>query len=292
VTHTKFSNPFAVPLACLFVLLLVPMFGSLTMNAGDGDGDAVRAVRVACLQENLAPSLVSASVTVKMGDGNQGSGVVVQRYLDDECVSFVWTAGHLFSSPQDAVVVVQYVMDDFGNLVAENTYEARLLAFSEPDAGHDLALLEVLDRSAFPDLYPITFYLSPDLPDAGTPVLHVGSLLGEIGHSSVTSGVLGFAGRTLPGNDKVFDQVSCAILPGSSGGGVFLQDTGECIGLVVRYHGEGFALIVPTRRMLEFTRENAIEWALDPSVGPVSLPPPLNPVLPEDVSQSEPCETP
>jgi hypothetical protein len=72
------------------------------------------------------------------------------------------------------------------------------------------------------------------------------------------------------GDGTVFDQTTCAAFPGSSGGGVFLagdkKEDVKYVGMLVRGAGETFNLIVPVRRMQEWSRERGIEWALDPSV--------------------------
>ena len=38
----------------------------------------------------------------------------------------------------------------------------------------------------------------------------------------------------------------------------------QYVGMVTRGSGETFNLIVPTRRMMQFTKTNKIDWALDP----------------------------
>ena len=71
--------------------------------------------------------------------------------------------------------------------------------------------------------------------------------------------------RNLLENGKRFDQTTVMGYPGSSGGGVYLASSGECIGLLVRGAGPGLNFIVSVRRMLPWARRMGIEWALDPN---------------------------
>ena len=52
-------------------------------------------------------------------------------------------------------------------------------------------------------------------------------------------------------NVKVFDQVTAVAFPGSSGGGMFLKDNGEYIGMLTQgvMKLQGFNFIVPVRRI-------------------------------------------
>ena len=83
----------------------------------------------------------------------------------------------------------------------------------------------------------------------------------------MTSGIMSQHGRILKDlNKHIFDQTTCTAFPGSSGGGVYLKNDARYIGMLVRGAGEGFNLIVPIRRMVEFCQEHKIMWALDKNV--------------------------
>ncbi len=114
------------------------------------------------------------------------------------------------------------------------------------------------------------------IPAIGTKLVHVGSLLGQFGANSFTNGVVSQIGRTLPmkgANVKVFDQVTVTAFPGSSGGGVFLEETGEYVGMLTQgvMKMQGFNFIVPVRRIHEWATASNIEWAIDPNVPMPSL---------------------
>ena len=84
----------------------------------------------------------------------------------------------------------------------------------------------------------------------------------------MTSGIVAQVGRI---HGKVeFDQTTVTAFPGSSGGGVYLQD-GRYVGMLVRGAGENFNLIVPIRRMVRWAEDHDIMWALDPSLKAPSI---------------------
>lgn len=145
--------------------------------------------------------------------GGSGSGVVVTREMkvkpdSDEKVkiNFVWTAAHVIRgsrSVRDAidattgqskkiieyqpVYIVKHLVEN-GRKVGEVKMETRVVKYSDADTGHDLALLRVL-KTNFIDS-SAQFYLEKDLPTVGTPVYHVGSLLGSDGANSLTNGII------------------------------------------------------------------------------------------------------
>jgi len=213
-----------------------------------------------------------------LAQGVSGSGVLITRPdAKSNSVTYVWTAGHVVSdlrstrsvvTPdgntrtivefQDAKIVQQLVED--GRLVGRLEMDAEVVRYSNPEDGEDLALLKVRKKNFVEDT--AKFYTGPT-PDLGTELLHVGSLLGQMGANSLTSGIYSQHGRLL--GKTVFDQTTVAAFPGSSGGGVFLRD-GQYVGMLVRGAGETFNLIVPIRRMNDWAKKAKVEWALNPAV--------------------------
>ena len=113
----------------------------------------------------------------------------------------------------------------------------------------------------------VNFYLDKEIPKLGTDLWHVGSLLGQMGANSMTDGIYSQTGRVIKSlNKHVFDQTTVAAFPGSSGGGVFLKSDARYVGMLVRGAGETFNLIVPVRRMVQWSKKNNIMWAMDPKV--------------------------
>lgn len=225
------------------------------------------------LPKNVSAYLQDVSVTIH-ASRSQGSGTIVTR----DGINYVWTAGHVVDGLRrtrdivdpktgsrktvvefdDAQVVKELVED--GRKVGEYKMDAEIVRFSNFETGEDLALLRLRKKSFI--AASAVFYLDDKIPELGTKLLHCGSLLGQMGSNSMTSGIMSKAGRVFSG--IVYDQTTCTAFPGSSGGGVYLED-GRYVGMVVRGAGEGFNLIVPQRRLAAYARKVGVEFAIDPS---------------------------
>jgi len=232
-----------------------------------------------------AEHLQNVSVTIRAEaeySAGEGSGVIFTRKdSKGNLVNFVWTAGHVIDnlrterrvlvngSPKTLVefkdpVVIKEIRQN-GRTVGRLQMDAEVLKYSESEDGHDLALLRVRKLNFVTD--SVVFHLGKDIPPLGTDLLHVGSLLGQFGANSMTDGIYSQHGRVIKSlNKRIFDQTTCVAFPGSSGGGVYLKYNARYVGMLVRGAGEGFNLIVPIRRMIEYCDEHKIMWALDPKV--------------------------
>lgn len=229
----------------------------------------------------VAQHLQDISVTIvskgKNGGGGEGSGIIKTRKMKDgTAVNFIWTAAHVVdnlrhtrtvidskSGTQKTVVefddamVVKALKQD-GRTVGKLELMAEVVRYSEEQ---DLALLR-LRKTDFVQS-SVTFYLEDEIPTIGTDLLHVGSLLGQLGSNSMTTGIMSQHGRLI--DKKVYDQTTVAAFPGSSGGGVYLKD-GRMMGMLVRGAGETFNLIVPVRRLHKWAKDANVEWAVDDKV--------------------------
>jgi hypothetical protein len=237
--------------------------------------------------------LQQISVTIKSGE-SQGSGTLVTRKIGDETVSFVWTAAHVVDNLRvvrkvitaeggtrvltefkDAQIVQEFQQK--GRRVGETKLEAKIIKFSDADFGEDLALLMVRRTNAYPLSVSAKFITDPNyVPPIGVELSHCGSLLGQFGANSYTTGVLSQVGRTLEmkgANVRVFDQVTTVSFPGSSGGGMYLKENGEYVGMLTQgvMKLQGFNFIVPVRRIHAFAKDAKIEWAVDPNLPMPSL---------------------
>ncbi len=236
-------------------------------------------------ERNIADHLQNVSVTIrsegKFSNG-EGSGVIFTRKdSKGNTVNFVWTAAHVIDnlrSTREVLVggskktlvefkdpmIVKEIRQN-GRTVGRLQMDAEVLKYSDADDGHDLALLRVRKFNFVEDT--VTFNLDKDIPKLGTDLLHVGSLLGQMGANSMTDGIYSQHGRLIKSLNKyVFDQTTCTAFPGSSGGGVYLKSDARYIGMLVRGAGEGFNLIVPVRRMRDYCEKHEIMWALDPKL--------------------------
>ena len=239
---------------------------------------------------STADHLQNVSVTIRSEgefSNGEGSGVIFSRKdKDGNLVNLVWTAAHVIDNlrktrttlvdgkPKTIVefkdpMVVKEIRQN-GRTVGRLQMDAEVLKYSDADDGHDLALLRVRKLNFVTDT--VTFYLDKEIPKLGTDLLHVGSLLGQMGANSMTDGIYSQHGRLIKSLNKfVFDQTTCTAFPGSSGGGVYLKGDARYVGMLVRGAGEGFNLIVPIRRMVSYCEKHKIMWALDKNVKMPSL---------------------
>ena len=236
-------------------------------------------------KQSTADHLQNVSVTIRSEgtfSAGEGSGVIFTRKdKDGNLVNLVWTAAHVIDnlrSTREVVVngskkllvefkdpmVVKEIRQN-GRTVGRLQMDAEVLKYSDADDGHDLALLRVRKLNFVTDT--VTFYLNKEIPPLGEDLLHVGSLLGQMGANSMTDGIYSQHGRLIKSLNKyVFDQTTVTAFPGSSGGGVYLKKDARYVGMLVRGAGEGFNLIVPVRRMVDYCEKHKIMWALDKSV--------------------------
>ena len=255
-------------------------------------------------QTKVAQHLQDISVTIKAGN-SEGSGVIISRDVlktkdskNSIRVNFVWTCAHLIDGLRstrividgegknktviefkDAQVVKELVED--GRKVGELKMDAKVILYSDATDGEDLALL-LIRKIGFVD-QNTEFFLEDRNVEIGEPLLHVGSLLGQAGANSMTNGIMSQVGRVLnigSGDGTVFDQTTVTAFPGSSGGGVFMND-GRYVGMLVRGSGETFNFIVPVRRMIRWAKKRDIEWAID-TTKPVPTIEDIKMIEPED----------
>ena len=232
-------------------------------------------------RRKVADYLQGISVTIKSEarySRSEGSGVLITRKISGQDVTFVWTCAHVVDNLRNVRTVVnekggsvkivefgdvQIVKElvEEGRRVGEIKMDAQVIKYSNYTHGHDLALLMVRAKNYGKE--SAKFHLNKDAPivPIGTRLYHVGSLLGQMGANSMTTGIVSQVGRV---EDKVeFDQTTVTAFPGSSGGGVYLEN-GTYVGMIARGAGEGFNLMIPIRRMKVWAAENKILWALDP----------------------------
>lgn len=246
-----------------------------------------------CRGDDVSAYLQSISVTVT-AKGGSGSGVIFTREIKEgdkkRKVNFVWTAAHVLEGLrsvrsfidseghvkkavefQDAEIRKKII--EAGRTIGHLSLDARVVKYSDAKTGEDLALLMVRKHDFVED--SMKFYVDGEGSGVplGTQLFHVGSLLGEDGSNSMTTGIMSQVGRTvsLSGGPKtLFDQTTVTAFPGSSGGGVFKTD-GQYVGMLVRGAGETFNLIVPVRRMKAWAEKEKLLWAMDPSAEAPSL---------------------
>ena len=179
-------------------------------------------VSTAFSEENktTAEHLQNVSVTIRSEgtfSNGEGSGVIFTRKdAKGNQVNFVWTAAHVIDNlrktrktvvngtPKTLVefkdpMVVKEIRQN-GRTVGRLQMDAEVLKYSDADDGHDLALLRVRKFNFVKDT--VTFYLEDKIPPLGEDLLHVGSLLGQIGANSMTDGIYSQHGRLIKSLNK------------------------------------------------------------------------------------------
>ncbi len=221
------------------------------------------------LTPNYIESGLKTSVTVIASDG-QGSGIVFRNGSD----IFVWTAAHVVSHSvnnnySDVEVLFELFDTNHNRKIGYDVSYARIIKYSAED---DIALLH-LYRKDF-NVVSATFLNEACVPSVGSKIFHIGSIGGKVGHNSYVEGVVSCPGHIRGCSDnclcqtRIWDLMSFCGYFGSSGGGVFNYNSGECIGIVSKcMTGETFnhILIVPTRRIWEFAHRENCEWAMSRS---------------------------
>ena len=239
--------------------------------------------------QDVIDNLQSVSVTVSVDGRGRGSGTLFTREVEPGVFkSFVWTAGHVIEDLRyersvidketgakrivvgfkDCQIYKETIQD--GRKVEQRYLDCRVLCYSNCETGDDQGLMEVRLRNYTQET--TTFYLGAEIPGIGTELIHMGSFLGDIGSCSFTTGVTSQVGRLLAlepmYSEAVYDQTSAVSFPGSSGGGVFNQETGQYIGMLTAgiRDSQGFAWYVPVRRMREWAQSMNLEWAMDATI--------------------------
>lgn len=192
----------------------------------------------------------SSSVFVKTKDGNSGSGSIF-RAASGELL--ILTAAHVVrDDPEVPAIISQSILKN-GQKIGEYATFADIVAISLPGSGFDIAVLKPRD-TIFTNT--ISFYKGASVPMPGTPIIHCGSPDGSWLERSLTFGhVAGLNRRRTALQPNALDQSTCTVLPGSSGGGLFLATTGEFIGFVSQWEGfDNVNFFVPVRDILGFLR--------------------------------------
>ncbi len=222
---------------------------------------------------NVPQYIQDISVTIQSGH-SQGSGTY--KMTKDGTV-WILTCGHVVADLRktrelfdgkggkkmvvefDDAKVRQFLKED-GRLVGELSYAAEVIRYSDADNGEDIAILRLRTKKLKP-LASANFYREKAIPEVGQELLHCGSLMGEFGSNSVTPGIISQHGRLLEG--KTYDQTTCVVYPGSSGGAVVLKGNGQYVGMIVRGAIGGFNLMVPVRRIQSWTEKVGVDFIFD-----------------------------
>lgn len=170
---------------------------------------APQAGGVVQIAEQASPAITR--IEVAGAQSGSGSGVV---FRDD---GYVLTNAHVVRGAQAIDVVMADGSEHDGAVVGSDDLT-------------DIAVVKMEGDQPF----PVAVLGSAAALRVGQPTVAIGSPLGLVGGSSVTTGVVSALGRRVSGGDgpPLLDmiQTDAAIAPGSSGGAL-LDDTGSVIGI-------------------------------------------------------------
>lgn len=237
---------------------------------------AVLTQSASAVDKKVVDKLQAISVTVETSHGS-GSGVIKVKKRGEDNINFVFTAAHVVDSLRSTkdiidgktgtkrtvvsfkdAKVVQVTVED-GRTIGKVELFAQVFKYSQEE---DLAILKIRKKNFSTE--SVEFYLDKDIPGIGTPLVHVGSFLGEKhGSNSLSVGVISQLGRLIEDDEastKVFDQTTVTAFPGSSGGGVYLESNGKLMGFLLRGTSETFNFVCPVRRVIDWTKQAGIEW--------------------------------
>lgn len=230
--------------------------------------------------------ILECTVLVK-AVGGTGSGIVFKRGEAE----FVWTDGHVVDGCEkivrvidtktgqmkyhftySTVEVIREVYDfKTHRKIGEAKRTAEILRFSDAKTGEDLAMLRIKGSNFVSK--GVVFNQDDKPPKIGAKLYHVGSMAGMEGYNTFSSGEFAYPNRLRRAfrpaeNGNIYDQITLSCLPGSSGGGVFLQSDGSCVGLVTEgiRGSEAINCMTPSRRIKAFAKRTNCMWAFDSAV--------------------------
>lgn len=207
--------------------------------------------------ENVFERTLRSTVGVTQDGDIIGTGFLVNRGERQ----FIWTAAHVVNV--ECECPAPHKIGAVLRIERQNTLVGRYVMEVEPvviDVIWDLALLEVKVPVDAPGL---TFAWDARTP-IGTPLFHVGNMLGSRLEWTVSRGWLSKINRPLEVHwVRPLDQVQFTTMPGSSGGPV-LNEQGEVVGILVggmvSYYGVGY--MVPLRDIVEWAGDNDLKFAV------------------------------
>lgn len=224
-------------------------------------------------QAQVIKHLDDTSVTIHTPTG-QGSGVIITR----NGINYILSAAHVIADCRKKGILetekdsepfiyfenISVVKEIYANnvLVGYEEYLVDVLKYSEADMGEDLTIMKLRKKNVFS--VSAVFYMENTPPPMGTPIFHMGSMLGQDGANSLTTGIISKVGRVPKEIHNYFDQTSAPGTFGSSGCGMYLLD-GRYIGMLTRGSSPVQNLIVPIRRIREWVKKIDMEWLLDPT---------------------------
>lgn len=224
--------------------------------------------------DDVVDLLLDTSITIKAGN-TFGSGVIFSsKDSQNKTFNLIWAAAHVVIGARTTNVAILnnvtnviYTFDKIDVLkiirkdqkpIGRFELIAHVIKFSDPIAGHDLALLKLDSDESYKSL---KFLLDKDYPKLGSEIYFMGSFPGS--PNTLTKGIYSGYDRRI--FNFRYDLVDGLTFPGGSGGAVFLVSNGLCVGLATRID-QNLTVIVPSRRIVDYCKQKNIEWAVNSDV--------------------------
>lgn len=247
--------------------VVVPL--AMVFSAGQGTVDIPLKTSINEIVHDVRSSTVLIHCS---GEAPFGSGMTIKA----PDASYVLTAAHVVSpfryteyeatepvTKFKPLTVVRYLYKG-GKQIGRAGVTAHVIRYSDAEAGEDLALLQLEDKSFA--THSVKFYRYDRSAPVGTEVYHCGCLKMKGYMITLTSGIISAHDREVEGVDVLFDQTDAIVYPGSSGGGLFDKKTGECVGMVARSAAVGLSIFVPSYRIVKWANDNKLDFIIDNKV--------------------------
>ena len=173
------------------------------------------------------------------------------------------------------------MMYRFGDQYLTLNSDSVVIAVSNTEE-HDLALLELSIPAVVVPMKSVKWQKTKIR--SGKDVYHIGHLRGAYIYS-IVKGIISYGLRTVRGHS--FFQTDHVAIHGSSGGGVFDKETGECIGLMAWIEIPGINFGIPFYRIRQFAKERGYEWVYDHSIPIPRNMPKGHPKMPTNTKELE-----
>lgn len=231
--------------AKLAAAALAVAFSAVGLNSCKGISPSSFHEQMEFQRRKVITQVVSCNIAISYSNA-LGSGVVYRR----GGTLYALTAAHVVADDKQTVTITPSVVTDFSlSIESPQTYATKdILVFAvEENTTNvyyackaemvlvipevDVAVLKLVDLPEFmAGMGNSTFDFS--IPEIGERVYAVGNSSYEVG--TLSTGIVQHGNRKPVGNpgDMTYIQSDCSGGPGMSGGGLFLQSTGECIGII------------------------------------------------------------
>jgi len=236
----------------LAVLCVLAAGSVVPPNETGVEAEEAKTPAVVNADTGVVERIVSSSVTIiynsKEHEMSMGSGVLYKK--GDKW--YVMTAAHVVADTDENSYGCGQIIVMFTPMESDSATHAWVGALIAHNSKLDSAIIQI-DVADSSGMGAASF--AKNAPKVGRDVYSVGNPAGDI--NTVTEGIICHNHRVVDWCDTRHLQITCNGTHGSSGGGVFTADTGECIGIVVRLNPQSdILMVVPTKEIVAWMHAN------------------------------------